>query len=742
MKFAKQLEEYELPEWRGHYLPYKALKRRLEEIACGIGTPDSTQQVALSRKSSLGQIAGFTGMPSLVSIEEGVGRPEPATLWRQWVEAEALRLGEFVNRGLNGLEVQLTELSEMSNRCLSENADRILELRVLDAIGRVAEGGTRLKGFAELNHAALYKILKKHDKQLARSEGLTEIFPYLVKTTGLGDLERFDKLEEDLRDLSLLSASSKTQGLEASSTVVRLAAGLGRSQAGGGTGGSTVNQGERVLFFFLGSSFSLFLAIIVLIALPVQESHNFSTAYFLSSFPCFRVVVSILLTLWCMGLVAHVCDSSNINHMFLLGVDPRCRVGPYLLFSYAAFLTATSILVFGMYVVDYKWMVFPVIIDGETGFERRKSWHFLLYPAVLLGIAAFGALWPSRVCRCRYKKAFLASCGRTALAPFYPVSFADNVVGDVLTSLAKPLQDVPATICYFARHHPMQEEEIQLLKQQGDVCPERLHQFLMPLVAAMPFMWRALQCLRRFRDTRQQRHLWNFGKYMASLLVIWVSWMLDHSLMVVLVSIIATVYAAIWDITLDWGLGRKELLNCGCPPRARSGSQSTVSTASVNIDLSAPFLEEKARDRTNSAVPQATAAASIKEAERYFSSSTYRFCSICDVLGRLTWVLSLMPVTIVSKTTANRAVLMFLVSTTEILRRCMWAVLRLEYEQVANASGFRALLWVPSKLNAGGEKRSTVAQSDLASAWGNKANYLQPIIQPSLRSEGEAQVGA
>jgi len=206
--------------------------------------------------------------------------------------------------------------------------------------------------------------------------------------------------------------------------------------------------------------------------------------------------------------------------------------------------------------------------------------------------------------------------------------------------------------------------------------------------------------------------------------------------------IIATVYAAIWDITLDWGLGRKELLNCGCPPRARSGSQSTVSTASVNIDLSAPFLEEKARDRTNSAVPQATAAASIKEAERYFSSSTYRFCSICDVLGRLTWVLSLMPVTIVSKTTANRAVLMFLVSTTEILRRCMWAVLRLEYEHVANASGFRALLWLPSKLNAGGEKRSTVAQSDLASAWGNKANYLQPIIQPSLRSEGEAQVGA
>lgn len=40
-----------------------------------------------------------------------------------------------------------------------------------------------------------------------------------------------------------------------------------------------------------------------------------------------------------------------------------------------------------------------------------------------------------------------------------------------------------------------------------------------------------------------------------------------------------------------------------------------------------------------------------------------------------------------------------LISSIEIVRRSVWMVLRIEYEQVSNASGFRALLWVPSKLH-------------------------------------------
>eukprot|EP00439_Symbiodinium_sp_Y106_P004361 s6604_g1.t1 len=35
MKFSKLLDEYQLPEWRGTYIPYYFLKKRLEDISAG-----------------------------------------------------------------------------------------------------------------------------------------------------------------------------------------------------------------------------------------------------------------------------------------------------------------------------------------------------------------------------------------------------------------------------------------------------------------------------------------------------------------------------------------------------------------------------------------------------------------------------------------------------------------------------------------------------------------------------------
>eukprot|EP00434_Breviolum_minutum_P010805 symbB.v1.2.009528.t2/scaffold576.1/size184938/2 len=164
--------------------------------------------------------------------------------WIRTVEQETIRIGDFVDRGIQGLEQQLKDLAKMidglkcgphaAHQCesIDENASAdeeasFLELRVLQAVGRVAEGVQRLRLFAELNHAALYKILKKHDKQLVSKEGLSEIFPRLVKATRLNETGRFDALDTDLKKLSL--ASSKTEDIDASPEVARLIAGLGRT---------------------------------------------------------------------------------------------------------------------------------------------------------------------------------------------------------------------------------------------------------------------------------------------------------------------------------------------------------------------------------------------------------------------------------------------------------------------------------------------------------------------------------
>ncbi|CAK9114048.1 unnamed protein product [Durusdinium trenchii] len=667
MKFGKQLEEYELPEWKGYYLPYKLLKRKLEDLSARTDTPRS-------QGSHSGRVGG-----SALEGEEAYTEAD----WLRTVEEEAMRIGDFVDRGIHGLEQQLKDLEKMieglqSGRHIEESIDEnaptdeeasFLELRVLQAVGRVSEGVQRLRLFAELNHAALYKILKKHDKQLVSKEGLSEAFPRLVKATRLNETGRFDALDRDLKKLS--SASSKTEDIDASPEVARLIAGLGRTGVVGLTVQPASHRSELVLSFFLGSSVALFLAIGVLLCLPEKSPKTFSEAYFLTPIPVFRVVFSFLLILWCMGAVAKICDQSDVNHMFILNVDPRCRVTPEFFFARAATLTTLWILIFGMYVVDYKWKILPTVWARE-GYNKRASFHFVLYPVLLLLLTIVGSLAPSTICRQRYKLAVLRSVKRTALAPLFAVDFADNMVGDVMTSIAKPLEDVPAAVCYLLSHHPQEEELVERFVTSGDTCSDTTHRWVVPLLAGMPFFFRAGQCVRRYRDTKECRHLWNLGKYLCSLLVVIVSRM-DNTAMLVSVSTVATVYAFLWDVGLDWGLGARELMP-GNSAEAR------------NVDGESPKLSQKNGLR-----------------QRHFPRKVYWLCSLVDLVARSTWVFTLMPTSLVTGNIVIRVILVSVMSSVEIVRRSMWAVLRIEYEQLSNASGFRALLWVMGgKLEAAG----------------------------------------
>ena len=87
------------------------------------------------------------------------------------------------------------------------------------------------------------------------------------------------------------------------------------------------------------------------------------------------------------------------------------------------------------------------------------------------------------------------------------------------------------------------------------------HSIVSPLIAALPFWFRLMQCARRFRDTGQKRHLLNLGKYASSLLVVVVGTQAWPKLVLILASAIATVYSAGWDVCMDWGLSYREL--CG-----------------------------------------------------------------------------------------------------------------------------------------------------------------------------------
>ncbi|CAE7567901.1 xpr1 [Symbiodinium natans] len=584
--------------------------------------------------------------------------------------------GVFVDRGIDGLNQQLEELKKLiseSGLAVTAAAEAIdayasadeesshMKLHALQALGNVSIGVQRLRAFAELNYAALYKILKKHDKTLKTKFGLEHLFPRLVKETNLSDHSRLQVLNDEVKELSM-----KCSQTSESPEVACLIHGLGRTGRDMTLVNPISHRSELVLSFFLGSSLALFLAIGVLLALPEKSPKTFSEAYFLTPIPVFRVVFSYLLILWCMGAVAKICDQWDVNHLFILNVDPRCRVTPEFFFARAATLTTIWILIFGMYVVDYKWKVLPTVWASD-GFNKRSSFHFVFYPLTLLLLAILGTLAPSTICRNRYKISVLQSVKRTGLAPVYSVDFADNMVGDVLTSLAKPIEDVPAAVCYLLSHHPQEEDVVKRFVANGDSCSAGTHRWVVPALAALPFWFRALQCCRRYADTKEQRHLWNLGKYLCSLLVVIVSRMESLTLLVA-VSTTATLYAFFWDVGLDWGLSYKELLYaCPCFP-----CKSTAAKTRSNLTVTG----------------------------RQFPIKAYVLCSLMDIFARSTWVFTLMPTSLVTGNIVARVILVSVMSSIEIIRRSMWAVLRIEYEQVSNASGFRALLWVPSKLNA------------------------------------------
>lgn len=238
------------------------------------------------------------------------------------------------------------------------------------------------------------------------------------------------------------------------------------------------------------------------------------------------------------------------------------------------------------------------------------------------------------------------------MAPLFKVSFRDNMVGDMLTSLVKPLQDISGMFCYMAASHPHTEEELECFGRKGDMCPEWTHSVLNPIIAALPLVFRSLQCARRYYDTGKCRHLVNLGKYLTSLCVVMFASIKGLSAATIAVSACATVYSSYWDLAMDWDLSVGMF----------RGSHAQICTT---------------------------------DHVRCFSTRTYACAAVFDVLARCVWVISLMPLSFIADHTWSKEVYRVLISLLELLRRSVWSVLRIEHEQLATGSGFGDRVFIP-----------------------------------------------
>ena len=137
---------------------------------------------------------------------------------------------------------------------------------------------------------------------------------------------------------------------------------------------------------------------------------------------------------------------------------------------------------------------------------------YVYWPVVLVGLSLVLLFIPPPWFYFKARAWFLASNFRLLLAGLYPVEFRDFFLGDMFCSLTYAMGNISLFFCLYA--HLTSDDTSW---QNPGQCNSS-HSRLMGFFSCLPGIWRALQCLRRYQDTRNAfPHLANFGKYMMTI---------------------------------------------------------------------------------------------------------------------------------------------------------------------------------------------------------------------------------
>jgi hypothetical protein len=147
---------------------------------------------------------------------------------------------------------------------------------------------------------------------------------------------------------------------------------------------------------------------------------------------------------------------------------------------------------------------------------------------------------------------FFATTAWRVMTPIRGVTWADFLLADILTSLAKGISDVERAVCLMASG--------SVMSPAADVCNDA--SWVIPAGLALPYLWRFLQCLRVHADTGAKPQLWNALKYLTAFPVIALSavkyhveievWRGFYKPLWLVAAMINSGFSFFWDIERDW----------------------------------------------------------------------------------------------------------------------------------------------------------------------------------------------
>ncbi|XP_022180680.1 xenotropic and polytropic retrovirus receptor 1-like [Myzus persicae] len=618
MKFAEHLAAHITPEWRKQYISYEEMKEMLYAAIEQVPAPEQVDPDSLSRYYAKFDEKFFSFCDKeLAKIN---------TFYSEKL-AEATR--KFANLQSDLREAQDDKikpkdssgnLKPVKRKILRKNTTTRKTQELKLAFSEFYLSLILLQNYQNLNYTGFRKIMKKHDKLLG-SEG------------GSGGRWRSEVVEnahfycnKDIDRLISETEATVTQGLE----------GGDRQRAMKRLRVPPLGEQQSPWITFKVGLFSGAFVVMLLAVIITGIAHSNENTDWRVMVRLYRGPLLLVIFLFLMGINVYCWRSSGVNHVLIFELDPRNHLTEQHIMELAT--------VFGL-----VWAGSALI------FLYSEALHIPPYinPLILAVLMIAFLFNPTKTLRHDARFWVLRVAVRILFAPFFYVGFADFWLADQLTSLVPALLDFQYLVCFYLTNDKwMSNKTIDI---DGSKCVERVW-LLRPFVACLPAWFRFMQCLRRYRDSREAfPHLANAAKYATTFFVITFSFLNlqyakdnpeeDPSVYFYLwisASIFSSLYSYIWDLKMDWGL----------------------------------FDRNAGENRF------------LREEIVYSSTAFYYIAIVEDFVLRFGWALSM---SLTEMGYVHGDLMVSILSPLEVMRRFVWNFFRLENEHLNNCGRFRAV---------------------------------------------------
>ncbi|KAK2991106.1 hypothetical protein RJ640_010462, partial [Escallonia rubra] len=263
-------------------------------------------------------------------------------------------------------------------------------------------------------------------------------------------------------------------------------------------------------------------------------------AYAETVYPIFSMFALLSLHLFMYGCNLFMWEATGINCNLIIEFQPATAI------KYKdAFLICTCL----MTTVVSAMVIHLLLLSGSS-----LSHDIDAISGVLIFVCSLTLLiCPLNIFYRSTRYCFIGVIRNIVCSPFYKVLMVDVFMADQLTSQIPLLRYLESSACYFYSG--------SFGTHRYETCNSgKLYRELAYVISFAPYYWRAMQCARRWFDECDPNHLANLGKYVSALVAAGARityarqpttfWMI----IVLVTSLVATVYQLYWDFVKDWGL--------------------------------------------------------------------------------------------------------------------------------------------------------------------------------------------